>query len=199
MRFSGCPACPGMFCLASTAPICQTVAGIRGLGSLLVGLCHLQCWISSWYIALLSILQGWEDMLLLSQFMSIWAQNVCYWQHYLKHITLTAQCKGNSGTCFWVVDSLPRLIYPAFGRGSSEGRSSWDLFEPAPRYLRPIKMAGNETPQRYSSRLLHAHSHNHNFFHCLRLPCRSYTSSGREVANWLYVKRLWLLKLEITF
>lgn len=137
----------------------------------------------------------WDEkiLLLLSLLMS---QNVCYWEHYLKYLTLTAQCKGNSGTCFQVVDSLHRLILPPFGCGSSEGHSSWDLFEAVPRYLRPIKMANNEIAQRYS-RSFSSISYSYNLFHHLWFPCRSYTATGRETAKWSYVKRLWPLKLKI--
>lgn len=61
MRLSGCPGGHGRFCLASTALISQIIVGIKGLGSLPLGFCHLQWWNSSSYIALFSVLHEWED------------------------------------------------------------------------------------------------------------------------------------------
>jgi len=153
MRFSGCPACPGIFCLASTA-ICQTSAGIGGLGSLSVGLCHLQCpW--GFQLILCPVLHpagmrrrycSFFHCLCLSgpKISAIESINFTVCVHLgpkyllLRALTLTTQCKGNWGTRFWIVDSLQKLMHPAFGHGSSEGRSSYSLSEAASRCLRPI-------------------------------------------------------------
>lgn len=130
MRFSGCPAGHGMFCLASTALISRMVEGIKGLGSLSPAPCHLQWWNFSSHIALLSILQEWEDTA--SSF-------TVYVPLGPKPPLLRMLFKG-----FWVVNSLHRLIHPSFGHGCS-----WDLFEVAPRCLKPIKMAETLKPHRY--------------------------------------------------
>lgn len=63
----------------------------------------------------------------------------------LKHLSLITPCKSNSRTCFWVVDSLHRLMHPALGHDSSEGGISWGLSKAARRCLTPTEMGSNET------------------------------------------------------